>query len=189
MVRSSTRVLSSALVCVAGFGISSVSFAGWHIGDPLPVSISHSSQVQITTFSLPVDELQLRPCGGGNLVHQHIGETMTPTHGLVIPQGCWESVSIVQSGDLTVSGYTPTNHTLTMSISTGPIDLVMDHDLEVVTGGSTEDVWIELLAPEWYTNELQPYVSSSSNVSVDYTHARYPYLQDSLGLDSAMHMD
>jgi len=189
MARSSICALSP----VAAFAIycyaPSVAFAGWHLGDPLSVGLSYSPNVVVSTFSLPVDEIQLLPCGGGSLVHQAIDDTITPNNGLIVPLGCWQEVTIIQSGDFTVTGLTPTSHTLTMSIGTGPIELVMDHDLEIVSGGSSEDVWIELLAPSWYADELEPYVSSQSNVTVTSSHSRYPYLQDSLGLGSAMHMN
>lgn len=189
MARSDIFAFSTVIASFGIFFAPSTAFAGWHVGDPIPTSVASTPDVQITSFSLPVDELQLLPCGGGSIVHQSIDDTITANNGLVIPLGCWEEVSIIQSGDFTVSGYTPTNYALTMSIGTGPIELVMDTNLEIVSGGSSEDVWIDLLAVNWYADELEPYVSSSAAVNVTSAHSRYPYLQDSLGLDSAMHMN
>lgn len=176
-------------VC-ALFSIAAISqnsaFAGHHYPDPIPSRAAISANVPISTWSAPVYKFVLTPCGGGTPTDHVVDTTLGPTTGVVLPQGCWEAITVVFDGDLTVTGYTPTNYALSVSLEATEVDLIMNDDLQIVSGSTTDMVIFEFLAVDWYQDELSGYVSTTAPVTVDGNHARHAALLDNLETGSRM---
>ncbi len=178
--------LSASTILLVGLFSSGSALAGKQFGDPIPFRVAHSYQTYFTTFSVHVTKLKLTPCGGGTITHHTVGYAVSPTVGVEPPLGCWEEVVVVFGSDFTLSGQTPTNYSLSVTLDVAEVSLVMMDDLNITTGASTEEVIFELHALDWYEDEVRPYVSSSAPVTITPQHGRHSAVVANMENGSAM---
>ena len=154
--------------------------------DPLEFTAAEDTGPTVNGLSLPIFKLHLTPCGGGSVQHYTINQTVTLTNGLSFPQGSWCGIDIELSGDFTLSGLTPSGHALSITLAADTLSLSQTDDLVVNTSASTEDAVVELLAPDWYADEIAPYVTYGVPVTIGTGHARHAALVGSIEQGSAL---
>lgn len=154
--------------------------AGIHLGDPLASRARMDGGIQIDWWELPLSEAVLTPCAGGSDVHHTLNDTLSATNGLELPLGSWCYVVLVPSGDFVLSGSTPDNYDLDITLDVGNILLDPTSDLSIISGTSTETALVELLGLDWWDNQVAPYVGSGSAVSIYPGHARHSALVGSM---------
>lgn len=154
--------------------------AGIHFGDPVASHARQDAGIGIDWWELPVYELVLTPCGGGQVTHHSVNTTYSPTTGMVAPLGSWCEVVIVPSGDFVLIGETPDHYDLDITLEVGDITLTPGSGLSIVSGASTETGLIELLGVDWWDNQVAPYVGTGQAVTIDANHARHDALVGSM---------
>lgn len=183
---SPCHALSVCAVAAFSLVASNSAFAGHHYPDPVPARTAVSDDVSMSGWSAPVYELTLTPCGGGTVTHHIVNSTLGPLVGVTLPLGCWEGIKVVFDGDFTITGYTPTNYALSVTLEATEVDLIMNDDLQIVSGSTTDMVIFEFMAVDWYQDELVGYVSTTAPVTIDGNHARHAALLDNLETGSRM---
>ena len=175
-------VYTSAFFSLALLSLAApqVAQAGIHVGDPVSNSARPDGSVAIFNWSLPVYELILSPCGGGNDTHQSVQYTISPTVGLTLPLGNWCEVTIVPGDAFTLTGLTPDSYDLDITLELGDITLPVGVGLNVISGTATETAFIQLLGVDWWDNQVAPYVGTGHAVTIDSGHARHAPLCSSI---------
>ncbi len=179
-MRTLSKFLSAVLfgalsLATAGSGAAE---AGIQFGSPVPTRAALSDATSIATWSVHVQKLRLFSCNGGGSYTDHtVNATIDPTHGISLPVGCWEAMTVYFDSDFSLTGYNPNNYEVSLTLDVDTATMVMDGgDVDVVTSGANQTAIFEFLALDWYQDELEPYVNNNAAVTVTTNHGRHSAL-------------
>lgn len=179
-MRTLSKFLSAVLLgalslATAGSGAAN---AGISFGSPVPARAALSSQTNILTWSVHVQKLRLFACNGGGSYTDHtVNATIDAAHGITLPAGCWEAMTVYFDSDFLLTAHNPNNYDVSLTLDVDTATMVMDGgDVDVVSSGATQTAIFEFLALDWYQDELEPYVNNNAAVTVTSNHSRHSAL-------------